>query len=315
MDCKVGKKTDGFFEDDISNRELNEDEMNRLMRQVSHENTKGIVIGLLIVTLGILISVWGDLKYDSFLIELLGIFVVMIGGIVSVILCWFGKALDLDEIIKKNLIPAALKEIFDDYTYEPYESIDPEVIRSTQMKFPYEKIEDISGGDHVKASYKGIPFEACDLDITYEDTFQKPAYRTVTVFSGTWFIINHGIGLNEDVFLSENEKLKAPKKNMAYTQNDLFNRKYKIYAENTEDAKRVFSDQMMETIMKLNEKADGKIYLCFQKNGKLHIAIYSYHNMFEFHCSGKQTFAELKKQFKDEIKYITDLIEEMKNMR
>ena len=128
-------------------------------------------------------------------------------------------------------------------------------------------------------------------------------------FKGSWLICDFKKRLSADVIVSENKKQKKPSKNTILTDNEAFNNKYTVRSENPEEAFYVLTPHMMEFMLKMDEKADGKTYFHFKREGKVHIAIDSDRDLFEVNKVQSQDYDALKQQIKDEVQYIVDMID------
>ena len=130
------------------------------------------------------------------------------------------------------------------------------------------------------------------------------------------FRSDFGKELSADLLVSKARK-KVPllgkrRKNKVESENAEFNKEFSIYSDSAHDAFYVLTPHMMEYIMEMNKKSQGNSYLRFQKDGKVHIAIDSGRDSFELGSVKKINVQELREQFIEEIRYITDLIDELR---
>ena len=66
---------------------------------------------------------------------------------------------------------------------------------------------------------------------------------------------------------------------------------------------------MMEHILTMDQRAGGDIYLHFLKEGKVHVAVNSGRDHFEAGSLEYVKVSELLRRFRDEVWYVTDLID------
>ena len=146
---------------------LTDVDMLELVEASRRARTKGIVktvIGLSIMALAILLM--GDT--DGGFLYSAGVVVIVIGGGV---LCTGLITLKeykghIKEQLSRSVVPQVLSEVFDEVEYDAYRHISPEVIYASGA-FPF-GFDKASGGDYIKASYRGVGLELCDLMLEEE---------------------------------------------------------------------------------------------------------------------------------------------------
>lgn len=217
--------------------------------------------------------------------------------------------------VSEVLVKQALCTVFDDVHYEAESRLSDRVICNTDMGFPF-SFNEIWGSDYVAASYKGLSIEMSDVrlvEITYTtDSKGNTRRHSTTVFEGPWMICDFGKELSADLRLSERTALgKMFAKGGAKTESEEFNKRFYIQTRNEHEMFYVLTPHMMEYILQMDDKGGGSTYLRFVREGKVHIAINSRHNSFEVGY-GEADAAALRAKFEGEIRYITDLIDELR---
>ena len=282
---------------------LTEADMVELVDASRRARTKGIVktvIGILIMLLAFLLAEdkeEGDLLYSA------GVIVTVIGGgfLCAGLITLKGYKGHIKEQLSRSVVPQVLSEIFDDVEYDAYRHISPEVIHASgAFPFAYDKV---SGGDYIKASYRGVGLELCDLVLeearttsTDSDGNSTSDTKTITVFVGQWLILDFHKELRKQYDQIE-------------TENAEFNKRYGISCDSVHDAFYILTPNMMEHIMAMDRRAGGKVYLRFLREGKIHVAVHSRRDHFEVGNLNDANLATLQLKFRSEVRYVTELID------
>ena len=277
----------------------------------------GMIIFPIFFFIGILIVavVVPEESYEKVLLPYLVIYIV-IGAI-----CWTkGSEIqrEAETALKKQLsdsvISVALGTVFENVQYNPEVGVNPKLISETDMGFPEKRIFHIFGSDWVKGTYKNIDFEFSDILITKRGE-TSPDYGTepeITTFMGTWMICDFKKNLAADVIVSENYLNKNPFRKSIVTDNVAFNQRFTVQSDMPEEAFYVLTPHMMEFMMALVKKAMGKVYFHFFKDGRVCIAINSGKNLFELDQLSCQDYAAVKQQILNEIQYIVNILDALK---
>ena len=292
---------------------LTDVDMLELVEASRRARTKGIVktvIGLLIMALAILLM--GDT--DGGFLYSAGVVVIVIGGGV---LCTGLITLKeykghIKEQLSRSVVPQVLSEVFDQVEYDAYRHISPEVIYASGA-FPF-GFDKASGGDYIKASYRGVGLELCDLMLEEEvrttstdsDGNSTSDTSNRIVFVGQWLILDFHKELSADLGVYEGLRKRY---DQIETENAEFNKRYGISCDSVHDAFYILTPNMMEHIMAMDRRAGGKVYLRFLREGKIHVAVNSRRDHFEVGSLEYVKVSELLRRFRDEVWYVTDLID------
>ena len=95
------------------------------------------------------------------------------------------------------------------------------------------------------------------------------------------------------------------------TESEAFNQRFMIQSQSQHDAFYILTPHMMEYILSMDAKGGGDTYMRFLREGKVHIAINSGRNAFEM-GSLNTDVAALRQKFVGEIRYVTDIIDELR---
>lgn len=256
------------------------------------------------------------------ILSVLGI-LIFIAGIVGFFICLrkyskIGK--QMKELVGSTLVRSALEDVFEQVSYDMEGRLPDHIIRNTDMDFPFD-FDEIKGSDHIRAVYQGLQIEMSDIELIdvqrHVDSKGHVEEDRTTVFKGIWMICDFGKELSADLLLRERTS-KISKftrkifrsKDEVQTENEAFNEKFVIRSESEHDVFYILTPHMMEYILKMDEKGEGDTYLRFQRGGKVHIAVNSDKDFFEM--KGELDAERLRARFISEVKYITDLIDELR---
>lgn len=271
------------------------------------------VLGLLLLLFTFCLAGFGlfySFSYGGF--SIFGGIIFFIAGVFIIAL----KTAALKNRISSSLLPPVLNEVFESFDYRVNSHISEDVIRHTDMGFPFD-IERISGSDFIKAKYNGVNIELSDISI-YNTTMESDGKgnmrkKEVKVFQGLWLVCDFGKTLSADVRISERTALgKKFAIGGIKTENEVFNKRFYIKSESPHDVFYILTPHMMEYIITAVDKARGDAYMRFLKSGRVHIAINSGRDSFEIHNPFKIDLDRIVARFKEELCYITDLIDELR---
>ncbi len=216
--------------------------------------------------------------------------------------------------VAENIVRRALEEVFEIAEYLPCGCISPSTLRGSD--FGIGTFDDASGTDYVRGTYNGLAVEMCDIHLTSRETRTDEEGRTeeydAPVFDGFWLICDFAKELAADIRLWERGALgKLVGGSGIQTENEQFNKHFCIMSSSEVEAFYILTPHMMEYILEMDRKAGGETHIRFERGGRVHIAIRRKHDSFEM---GKyvRDATLLRRQFVEEIRYITDLIDELR---
>lgn len=221
----------------------------------------------------------------------------------------------MKEAIGAPLVRSALEEVFGQVEYYVHERLPDHLLEVDAMDFPFD-IDRIDGSDYVRTTYQGLQIEFSDIELIDRQRSGKST-RNVTKFEGIWMICDFGKPLSADLLVCERtmpsfrfaENLFGSD-NEIKTENEDFNEKFLIRSDSEHDAFYILTPHMMEYIQQTDCIGGGDLYLRFMRSGKVHIAVNSGWNSFEM--SASEDAETMRNRFVSEIRYITDLIDELR---
>lgn len=281
----------------------------QLTQELKSHNSASKAAGIVMV-IGIILMIIGII---GFMIPLIvaGLVIAIIAGVIR-----NGRKSTIKKQLSDNLVKSALEDVFDNVIYEPFKAMPSSLVWESDMMLPV-SFNTVEGSDHIKASYKGLDIEMGDVSLVdsgeiYNDETQMYEKVESTVFRGQWLVCDFGRELVSDVKLAARSRAdRALKKASIKTENEEFNKRFTIVSDNEQEAFYILTPHMMEYIMSMADKGGGEVYMSFLRKGKLHIAVKTNRDFFEM-GSGSPDAAALRRKFTGEIRYFTDLIDELK---
>lgn len=288
------------------------EELQKLRKKII---TKTIItylfIVILFIAIVIIISSESSPELSYFIIYL--IFLIAFGTFI-VKFVTSKNVKEYKKIYKKNIILETFKTVFTDIKYNPESGLSESVIINTRMMSVGDRYY---SNDHISAKYKNVNFEYADVEIQDEITDSDGDSHIVTIFKGQWFIFDFNKKFKANVQVCEKSFDGARRGVTTYSngiykkvnmENVDFNKNFKIYAENEEDAFYILTPNMMEKIKKINDELSGNLLFCFI-NSKLHIGLHNGKDLFEPNVYKKINLEADKEKILNEIKIITEFID------
>ncbi len=218
----------------------------------------------------------------------------------------------LKKLLSDNIISSVLKEALgDSVEYNPWGKLNP---GSMAFPFDYNKVE---GSDHIKAVYNGLNIELSDIELINEtetvDADGNTEKNSITNFKGQWLICDFGKELSGEVRLSANDKKlrKQHKNDSVEMENETFNNRFLVTANDAQEAYYILTPHMMEYILSMADKSGGEVYMSFQRDGKLHVAVKTGRDFFELGKSNANVEG-LRQKFLGELRWFTDMIDTLR---
>ena len=220
---------------------------------------------------------------------------------------------EMKRYVSENVVRSVINSVFEGVFYDPFGRLSDAVIENTELGFS--SFNEISGSDYISGSYNGIGIEMSDVklvEVTRVHTKEGVRETRTTVFEGPWMICDFGKELSADLLLVERGGIgKKFAMGGIKTESEEFNKNFRIESDNEHDAFYILTPHMMEYILQMDAKGMGRTHMRFMRGGKVHIAISSGRNSFEL--SGTNVdLAFLKSKFESELRYITDIIDELR---
>lgn len=185
---------------------------------------------------------------------------------------------------KRYIIEYSIDKYFGNAQYFPDDGIDETTVLSTGMilKGNYFESDDLING-----VYNGVPFSQSDVRLKYRQ-YKSRFSRSIDYFTGRWmifrfnkdFVCNLQVVEKGFVGSKKGKDVSGNKLHKLELDDEVFNRTFKTYCENEQEAYYILTPQMMSRMLYLKENTSGKLMFCFMNNS-LHIACNNGKNSFE----------------------------------
>ena len=218
----------------------------------------------------------------------------------------------LKKLLSDDVVSGVLKEALGDtVVYSPLGTINP-----GPMVFPF-SYNCVEGSDHIKAVYHGLNIELGDISLIDESEFTdnetgQTEKQSLLYFKGQWLTCDFGKEIAGDVYISERAKKKRRgMKSDVSMDNEQFDTRFCVRANNPQEAFYILTPHMMEYITAMADKSGGLVYMSFLRSGKMHVAVQTGRDFFEL---GKtNTDAEtLHQKFLGELRWFTDIVDTLR---
>ena len=251
--------------------------------------------------------------------------------VVCVLMCVFlGKSTrkleaKIKELVGQYIVRGVLAEKIDIVEYSPNSYINEKFIKGCPILPKYNKIH---GSDYMSGNYRGRKFTYCDLLLEWEtkerDSDGHRRTRTTTQFQGQ--VMKMDLGKDIGGFVQIRER-KNPRKgnrffanilgtvnsyNSIETENAAFNNQFEIRTSDDQLAFYILTPQFMESVLKLDELADGYTNIDFRGTSVV-VTLNNGKDLFEVNKTlGTQRKLERYQQrFRDELEVILGVFDEV----
>ncbi len=235
--------------------------------------------------------------------------VLMLIPVIIGVLLMMRSEIKIKNTISGDIVNGIVNEVLDNAIYAAPYRLSDEIIVSSHMVLP-QPYDKISGSDFINGEYKGLLLKMSDIDLTRRVSTGDDEETDERVFDGQWLMCDFGKALSGEVHVSQITKSMpdSVKRQRIRMENEQFNEKFVVTADDPEEAFYVLTPHMMEYILSLEKKNKGIIYMSFLRDGKFHIAVNSGEDFFEL-GKKKPDYETLRQIFLDQLRWYTDIID------
>jgi hypothetical protein len=211
---------------------------------------------------------------------------------------------------KTQFLPSILQSRLDKvFAFEPQNGLALEIVVNSGI-FP--GFDFIATNDYLRASYKDVNFEYCDMQLQQERTSTDSDGDThttiVTVFTGVFIVAEFDHFVNTPLFV----RAGGGSGNVA-TESEVFNRNFSVSCDEAVDALRILTPQMMDDLLKLREYCRKPISLAFFDD-KIFFQTEPGRDLLEIAVDIKKPIEESRKQIDKDIDFIIGILDRL-NLR
>ena len=246
-----------------------------------------------------------------FLKQLLGFIVFM----VIAIILW-GKSSNagkkIKELLSDNIITSVIKEVLGkEAEYNPNGKITP-----GKMLFSF-GYTTYAGSDHIKTVYNGLNIELSDIQlievVESADENGHTSRDEVYHFFGQWLTCDFGKELAGEVYISKwvDKKEKKQMPSNVNMDNEQFSDRFCVRADNPQEAYYILTPHMMEYITAMADQCGSAVYMSFQRDGKMNVAVRTGRDFFELGKS-EADVKVLRQKYVDELRWFTDIVDTLR---
>ena len=217
---------------------------------------------------------------------------------------------------KNTFVLKSLNNVFDDITYLPEKGFSKDFIRNVEMM---DTGDSFNSNDYISGTYNGIKFEQSDVKIEEkheeEDDDGDKEEVWETIFMGRIMVFDFnksfktnikvtGLGFRANTFF-RNKKFV----NIEMEDND-FNKKFSVCAENEHDAFYILTPHFMEKLKEIAGRLKCGLMFCFS-DSKLFIAVDNRDDSFEYDILKPINEKDIEASIESDIKLITNFVDEL----
>ena len=235
--------------------------------------------------------------------------ILMLIPVIAGVLLMMRSESKIKNTISGDIVNGIVNEVLDNAIYAAPYRLSDEIIVSSHMVLP-QPYDKISGSDFINGEYKGLLLKMSDIDLTRRVSTGDDEETDERVFDGQWLMCDFGKALSGEVHVSQITKSMpdSVKRQRIRMENEQFNEKFVVTADDPEEAFYVLTPHMMEYILSLEKKNKGILYMSFLRDGKFHIAVNSGEDFFEL-GKKKPDYETLRQIFLDQLRWYTDIID------
>lgn len=223
----------------------------------------------------------------------------------------------MKHLVAVNIVRGALDEMFDVEAYSHQHYIGSATIGEAGLVRDW---NECSGSDYVKGSYKGVQFAFSDIKLVdvqeSTDSDGGTTQTRTTRFQGQWIVLDTKKAIEHPLRLRERPQRRlsgkyTKSKSDVETENETFNTKFQILTRDPHTAFYVLTPHFMETIVRLDERANARTYLGFLGQ-QVHVAVDNGRDSFEVKKSADvKNLPQLRTRIQGEISYIIAIVDEL----
>ena len=216
--------------------------------------------------------------------------------------------------VGENITRGVLEEVFEVEDYNSGTHISEDLIKSTGLIGGW---NECSGSDFVRGKYRGRNIQFSDVKLekvtSSTDSDGHSHQEKDTIFKGPWIMLEHDRELPASLRLREKVFSRSKALSDIETENAAFNQQFQILTTDGHTAFLILTPHFMEFLTSADAKAKSQTFICFDGN-IICLALYNNHDLFEASGKNLKDINALREKQRAEIKYLTDVLDEiMKN--
>ncbi len=225
---------------------------------------------------------------------------------------------DFEQVIVRDVY----EKVFDDFKYEKLGELDEHEFKARRIMPTRDRFDT---EDLMTGRYKDVEFRRADLhiiDIKHRvDSEGHRHEEEVTYFKGVWYDFEFPKSIGKRVVLATNrqgnvsvnnkkilQSIRKPIEGRVDFENEEFNKRFNVEADNAQDAFYLLTPHVMETLLEFDRKTPGELVVAFIDKG-LHVGIDNGKNTMESSYRTKDSFVRSVRGTQDELRAIIELVD------
>ena len=211
--------------------------------------------------------------------------------------------------VDRRIVPEVLDAVFQQVQFTP----NSRIVGFEKSGLPLPQYDRMTGGEHVRAKYRGYEVELCsielDRDVSYTDpndptAVNAPSYDTV--YAGKWVICRFGTSVPVSLtFVPRSGLGKLVRSASVQDPADCFEQQFKLISDDDTVLKKFLTDEKRRKLLTLAGSAEGDFSASLHRDGTLYFAVENNKGFFK----GKGSDDALKEKFARELKWCMEVID------
>ena len=182
--------------------------------------------------------------------------------------------------VDRRIVPVVLDAVFQEVQFTP----NGRITCFGEAGLPLPQYDRMTGGEHVRAKYRGYEVELCSIELDRDVSYTDPGDPTVvnapsydTVYAGLWGICRYGTPMPVSLTFTPRGKLGQLVRS-ASVQNpvDGFEQQFKLTADDDTARNVCLTEEKCRKLLALAGTAEGSFSGSLHRNGTLHFCLLPY---------------------------------------
>ncbi|ATP00632.1 DUF3137 domain-containing protein [Faecalibacterium duncaniae] len=209
----------------------------------------------------------------------------------------------------RRIVPVVLDAVFQEVQFAP----NGRITCFGESGLPLPQYDRMTGGEHVRAKYRGYEVELCSIELDRDVSYTDPDDPTVvnapsydTVYAGLWGICRYGTPMPVSLTFTPRGKLGQLVRS-ASVQNpvDGFEQQFKLTADDDTARNVCLTEEKCRKLLALAGTAEGSFSGSLHRDGTLYFAVENNKGLFK----GSGSDDVLREKFARQLKWCTDVMD------
>ena len=211
--------------------------------------------------------------------------------------------------VDRRIVPAVLDAALQQVQFAP----NGRITCFGDSGLPLPQYDRMTGGEHVRAKYRGYEVELCSIELDRDVSYTDPNDPTVvnapsydTVYAGLWCICRFGVPMPVSLTFTPRGRLGQLVLG-ASVQNSMdgFEQQFKLTADDDAALKACLTEEKCRKLLALAGTAEGSFSGSLHRDGTLYFAVENNKGLFK----GSDSDDVLREKFTRQLKWCTDVMD------